>query len=207
MSFKHLKNQLLFNYFSKLYLIYNKELIDDIMTKKIIIILLLALLLILMGYNGVDDLDKKIKNKAKHDIFELTQFNHVFQQNKYKKLKRKLTAFCDNKKELDHIVSGIIDFIEKLKDFDMEYLSAMDMDYNLVCDHYSIHKKNNVNLCPKGKEISKQSSLLFVIHNHPSNIPLPSENDIISLSTYNVKYNIVYTKNKGIFGYVKNFVG
>lgn len=199
MSLKHLNSHLPFNPFSKFYLMQNKEFNDDTMTKKIFIILLLVLLLLVMGCSDADDLDKKITKKADHDIFGLIQFNHESRQSMYGKLERKLSKFCDSKKELNHIVNGIIDFVEKLEDYDIEYLSAMDMDYNLVCDHYSIQKENKVNLCPEGKEIAKKSSLLFVIHNHPSDIPLQSENDIMSLSIYNVKYNIVYTQNKGIF--------
>ena len=94
-----------------------------------------------MGCGSANDLDKKITNKANHDISELIHINHEFRQRNYEKLERKLSAFCDNKKELKHIVNRIIDFVEKLEDSDIEYLSAMDMDYNLVCDHYSIHKK------------------------------------------------------------------
>jgi hypothetical protein len=152
-----------------------------------------------MGCSDADDLDKKITKKADHDIFELIQFNHESRQSMYEKLERKLSKFCDSKKELNHIVNGIIDFVEKLEDFDIEYLSAMDMDYNLICDHYTLHEQNKVVLCPKGKETGKTSALLFVIHNHPSNIPLQSYKDIMSFAIFNVKYNIVYTQNRELF--------
>ena len=140
------------------------------MVNKIIIVLLLVLLLIVMGCCSGDDSDNIMATDSTHGICELIHMSYDFGQKNRRKLKEKLSVFCDNDEELACIVDGIIDFVEKLKDSNIEYLSAMDMDYNLVCDHYTINEWGNVDLCPEGKEIGMKSSLLFVIHNHPSNI-------------------------------------
>ena len=167
--------------------------------KKMIIIMLMICSLILMGCSDNNDLKNKQLNKSNQDMCELIHFNHVFGQIKYKYLERNLVNFCDSKKELKYIVKGITDFVEKLDDFNIEYLSAMDKDYNLVCNHFSSDEENNVDLCLRGKDIGLNSSLLFVIHNHPSNNPLQSESDVFLFSKYNVKYNIVFTQKNGIF--------
>ena len=74
----------------------------------------------------------------------------------------------------------------------------MDLNFNLVCDQYTNKESGGVSLCPKGKKASKKG-LLFVIHNHPSNNPLQSYGDLMNFADYNVKYNIVFTEENGLF--------
>ena len=155
-----------------------------------------VLLLLAMGCANADNSDRKHLDKSVSDICELTHFSQEFRQGNYKKLEKKLSNFCDDEKELKCIVKEILDFSRQLADDDIEYLSAMDMDFNLVCNQYSIKEADKVDLCPEGKE---KSALLFVIHNHPSYIPLQSHGDVMSFARYNVKYNIVYTQKNGIF--------
>lgn len=109
-----------------------------------------------------------------------------------------LKNFVDTKKELNAMTSFIMEYMVNLDNRNKESLSAMDLNFNLVCDQYTNKESGGVSLCPKGKKASKKG-LLFVIHNHPSNNPLQSYGDLMNFADYNVKYNIVFTEENGLF--------
>ena len=113
-------------------------------------------------------------------------------------IRNNLKNFVDNEKELGAMTSFIMEYMGNLENRNKESLSAMDLNFNLVCDQYTNKESSGVSLCPKGKKASKKG-LLFVIHNHPSNNPLQSYGDLMNFADYNVKYNIVFTEENGLF--------
>ena len=113
-------------------------------------------------------------------------------------LNDQLSSFTDSKKELDEIVEAVMYYMNNIENRNKEFLSAMNNDFKMVCTQHPGDLRG-VSLCPKGKKAAENEGLLFVIHNHPSNNPLQSEGDIIGFAEYNVKYNVVFTENEGLF--------
>lgn len=114
-------------------------------------------------------------------------------------LREELSEFTDSQKELDCLVKGIMDYMIKIENRNIEYLNAIDNKHQVVCDQFTIDESAEVKLCPKGIKASKNQGLLFVIHNHPTNNPLQSEGDIRGFAKYNIKYNISFTEEEGLF--------
>lgn len=114
-------------------------------------------------------------------------------------LRGELSEFTDSQKELDCLVKGIMDYMNKIENRNIEYLNAIDNSHNIVCNQFTIDKSGEVKLCPEGIKASENQGLLFVIHNHPSNNHLQGEGDIQGFAEYNTKYNISFTEEEGLF--------
>ncbi|WP_407454424.1 phage minor head protein [Methanobrevibacter sp.] len=114
-------------------------------------------------------------------------------------LREELSSFTDSERELTELTNAVWEYMNTLKNRNVESLSAMGHDYNMYCTQFSIDSHKGVDLCPDGLDEAGKRGLLFVIHNHPSNNPLQSEGDIWGFAEYNVKYNIVFTERCGLF--------
>lgn len=113
-------------------------------------------------------------------------------------LRAKLSHFVDSNQELDLLVEGVMDYMNNLENRNIEFLSAMGNDYKMYCKQHDINSHKGVDLCSEGVKEAKNNGLFFVIHNHPSNNPLQSEEDIKAFAYYCVKYNIVFTERRGL---------
>lgn len=113
-------------------------------------------------------------------------------------LREKLSGFVDNEEELDYLVDGILDYMNNIENRNIEYLNAMDNNFNVVCNQHTLDESGGVNLCPDGITASEKQGLLFIIHNHPSNNPLQSKGDVLCFGRYNAKYNLVFTEEQGL---------
>lgn len=113
-------------------------------------------------------------------------------------LNEQLKCFVDNEKELNVLTDFLMDYMENIENRNIEYLNAIDNEFNIVCNQHTLNKSGGVDLCQKGKEASDGMGLLAIIHNHPSNNPLHSQGDVNGVDFYDMKYSFIFTEETGL---------
>ena len=114
-------------------------------------------------------------------------------------LYNQLKGFTDDQNELEVLTKFLMNYMKNIKNRNIEYLNAIDNDFNIVCNQFSLGESGGVDLCHDGIDASKNIGLLAIIHNHPSNNPLHSQGDIDGFAVYDIKYSFIFTEENGLY--------